>query len=187
MRDREVTRYRSEIVPQARGVVVELGIGSGLNLPFYSGEVTQLHAVDPSPELVRMAVKRRHEARFPVEFLVQSAEALPFAGASVDTVLTTFTLCSIPDALRALREAKRVLKPGGRLLFAEHGLAPEARVRRWQQRLNPLWKRIAGGCNLDREIDALVRDAGFSLPELRNEYARGPKPLAYIYVGAATA
>ena len=186
MRNRDVTRYRERVVPLARGRVVELGFGSGLNLPFYSSEVSEVHAVDPSAELARIAAHRVRAARTPVHVHVQSGETLPFESGFADTVVTTFTLCSIPDALSALRDARRVLKAGGRLLFAEHGLSPESSVQRWQQRVNPLWNRLAGGCNLNRKIDALVEAAGFEVVEFRNEYAHGPKPLTYIYTGSAT-
>ena len=185
MRNKEVTRYRSQVVPQARGTVVEIGVGSGLNLPFYGSGVEQLYAVDPSEELLRMARTKARRANVPVEFLADSGEMLPLEDGCADTVVTTFTLCTIPDPLQALREMKRVLKPGGVLLFAEHGLAPEASVQRWQHRLNPVWKKVTGGCNLDRKMDALINAAGLSIVELQNEYAKGPKPMAYIYVGQA--
>ncbi len=185
MRNREVTRYRSQVVPQARGTVVEIGIGSGLNLPFYGDNVERLYGIDPSEELLRMARKKADSTRFPVEFSTHSAEALPLGNHCADTVITTFTLCTIPDPVKALQEMKRVLKPGGSLLFAEHGLAPDASVKRWQRRLNPIWNRIAGGCNLDRKIDELIDAAGFRVVELTNEYAKGPRPMSYIYAGRA--
>jgi ubiquinone/menaquinone biosynthesis C-methylase UbiE len=116
---------------------------------------------------------------------VRSAEALPFADASLDSIVVTFALCTIPDPLQALREARRVLKPSGELLFAEHGLAPDEGVRRWQRRLNPLWRRMAGGCNLDRKMDELIGAAGFRFTELETQYAKGPRPMSYIYAGRA--
>lgn len=185
MRNKEVTRYRSRLVPEARGVVLEVGIGSGLNLPFYGPQVERLCAVDPSEDLLRMAGKRAQSVLFPVEFFARSGEAIPIDDDSVDTVLTTFTLCTIADPLAALREMRRVLRPTGRLLFAEHGLAPDASVRRWQYRCNPVWTRIAGGCNLDRKMDELIGSAGFRIAELTVEYAKGPRPLSYIYAGSA--
>ncbi len=130
-----------------------------------------------------MAGRKRVRQRFPVEFLQGSAEEIPLDSSSMDTVVTTWSLCTVPDAVRALREAKRVLKPGGVLLFVEHGLAPDPRVQQWQRRLNPLWRRCAGGCNLDRRIDWLIREAGFEMLDLENEYAKGPRPLSYIYCG----
>jgi ubiquinone/menaquinone biosynthesis C-methylase UbiE len=185
MRNKEVTRYRSRLVPGASGVVLEVGIGSGLNLPFYGPQVERLYAIDPSESLLRMARKRAQSVSFPVEFFARSGEAIPMEDNSVDTVVTTFTLCTIADPLAALREVRRVLSPNGRLLFAEHGLAPDASVRRWQHRCNPVWNRIAGGCNLDRKMDELIGTAGFRIAELTVEYAQGPRPLSYIYAGSA--
>jgi len=185
MRNKEVTRYRSRVVPHARGIVLEVGIGSGLNMRFYGPQVEQLFAVDPSEELLRMARRRAHAMPLPVEFFARSGEVIPLGNQSVDTVLTTFTLCTIPDPLAALREARRVLKSGGQLLFAEHGLAPDTSVRRWQHRCNPLWSKIAGGCNLNRKMDQLIRAAGFEITELETEYAKGPRPMSYVYSGRA--
>lgn len=187
MRHREFTRFRERIVPQARGTVLEVGVGSGLNLPFYGSSVERLYALDPSEELLRMTGRKIEAAPFPVELVPQSAEALPLADQSIDTVVTTFTVCSIGEPLQALREMRRVLKPGGILLFAEHGLAPDLSVQRWQHRLNPLWTTISGGCNLDRNMNELIRAAGFSLTELTAAYARGPRVLAYVYSGSAAA
>lgn len=185
MRNKEITRFRARLVPQARGAALEVGLGSGLNLPFYGARVERLVAVDPSEELLRMAKGRARRAGIPVEFILQSGEALPLADASVDTAVFTFALCTIPDPSKALREARRVLKPTGELLFAEHGLAPDASVRRWQRRLNPLWRRVAGGCNLDRKIDELIAAAGFRFDQLEAEYAKGPRPWTYVYIGRA--
>ena len=187
MRNREVARYRLQVVPQARGTVVEIGIGSGLNLPFYGDDIERLYGIDPSEELLRMAGNKARSAPFPVELLAHAAEALPLEDRSADTVITTFTLCTITDPVKALQEMRRVLRPSGALLFAEHGLAPDASVERWQHRLNPVWNRISGGCNLDRKIDALIDAAGFSGIELKKEYAKGPRPMSYIYAGRASA
>ncbi len=185
MRNKEATRYRAQLLPQARGVTLEVGVGSGLNLPFYGPQVDRLYAVDPSEELLRMAEKKVHGVAFSVQFLARSAEEIPIDDRSIDTVVTTWTLCTIPDPLKALAEMRRVLKPGGVLLFAEHGLAPEASVQRWQRRLNPLWNKLAGGCNLDRKMDELIRAAGFRILELTTEYAKAPRPMSYIYIGRA--
>ena len=185
MGNREMTRYRSRLVPRARGVVLEVGVGSGLNLPFYGAQVQRLYAVDPSEQLLRRARERARSVKFPVEFFARSGDAVPLQDHSMDTVLITFSLCTIPDPLAALREMQRVLKPGGLLLFAEHGLASDVSVRRWQNRINPFWKRIAGGCNLNRKMDELISSANFRIEELTVEYARGPRPLSYIYIGSA--
>jgi len=187
MRNKEATRYRGKTIPAARGRVLELGAGSGLNLPFYGQEVALVYALDPSEALLRMARRKRPPGGVPVQFLEASAEEIPLESGSVDTVVSTWTLCSVPDAAQALREAKRVLKPGGVLLFTEHGCSPDPAVARWQRRLNPLWRRIAGGCNLDRRIDRLIGDAGFEGVEVETEYLRGPRPFTYTYSGRARA
>jgi len=185
MRNKEATRYRSQIVPQARGSVLEIGVGSGLNLPFYGADVEQLYALDPSEELLTMARKKARDMALPVKFITHSGEAIPLDTGSVDTVVTTWTLCTIPDPVQALKEMRRVLKPDGVMLFAEHGLAPEANVQGWQRRLNPLWRRIAGGCNLDRKIDQLMQTAGFQITAIEMNYAKGPRPMSYVYAGQA--
>ena len=141
MRNKEAARHRRRVVPAARGRVLEIGIGSGLNLPFYAAEVTAVHGLDPSGELLSMARKAAGGVPFSLEFVEGSAEAIPFDAASFDSVLTTWTLCSIPDASAALGEMRRVLKPGGALIFMEHGRSPERRVEAWQRRLTPLWTR----------------------------------------------
>jgi len=185
MRNKEARRYRERMIPLATGRVLEVGVGSGLNLPFYGAGVRHLYALEPSPELRKMAGRRTKGTRFAVEFLDRSAEEIPLERGSVDTVVTTWTLCTIPDAIGALQEMKRVLKPGGLLLFVEHGLAPDASVQAWQHRLNPLWTRIGGGCNLDRDIDDLIVQSGFRLAELQTEYVKGLKPLSFTYSGRA--
>lgn len=185
MRNKEATRYRSRIVPQARGSVLEIGVGSGLNLPFYGAGVEQLYALDPSEELLTMARKKARGMVLPIKFITHSGEAIPLDTGSVDTVVTTWTLCTIPDPVQALKEMRRVPKPDGIMLFAEHGLAPEANVRGWQRRLNPLWRRIAGGCNLDRKIDQLMQTAGFQITAIKTDYAKGPRPMSYVYAGQA--
>lgn len=181
-------RYqRQKVVPQAEGRVLEVGIGSGLNLPFYDpSKVEKLWGLEPAEEIRRMAEKKAAGAGFPVEFIGLPGEAIPLDAGSVDTVVTTYTLCTIPDAVAALREMHRVLRPGGRLLFSEHGRAPDAAVRRWQARLNPLWTRIAGGCRLDRDIPELLRAGGFAVDRLETMYVPGPRPLTFTYWGAAS-
>ena len=185
MRNKEATRYRSQLVPGARGMVLEVGVGSGLNLPFYGREVSRLFVLDPSEALLRMASKKAERASFPVECLARSGEEIPIADRSFDTVVTTWTLCTIPDPLSALREMRRVLKPDGVLIFAEHGLSPDARVRAWQERLNPVWRKVTGGCNLNRKPDALIQAAGFTIAQLEAAYAKGPRPMSYMYAGRA--
>ena len=186
MRNKEIARLRAAWIPHARGEVLEAGIGSGLNLPFYSPQVQHVYGVDPSLELQRIARKRLPAARFQIEFLPQSAEkALPLADASIDTIVITWTLCSIPNALQALLQIKRLLKPDGRLLFLEHGRAPDRRVVAWQDRLTPFWKSIAGGCHLNRKVDELITAAGFQIAELKTFYLPGPRPMTYTYQGLA--
>lgn len=185
MRNAEATRYRAEIVPAARRDVLEIGVGSGLNLPFYSSSVKRLYALDPSKELLEMTRKKVGAAKFPVEFLACSSEAIPLEDNSIDTVVMTWTLCSVRDPAKALREMKRVLKPGGALLFAEHGFSCEARIQGWQRHLTPAWRTIAGGCHLDRQIDKLILASGFDITELQTGYANRLRPLSYMYSGQA--
>jgi ubiquinone/menaquinone biosynthesis C-methylase UbiE len=175
------------LVPNAKGIVLEAGIGSGLNMPFYSNDVTKLYGVDPSPELLRMARERAASMLFPVTLLEREAEHIPLAGESVDTVVVTWSLCSIANPEAALRELRRVLRPGGTFIFVEHGLAPEAGVRKWQNRLTPVWKRFAGGCHLNRPVADLIRNAGFTITDLRTEYLPGPRPMTFMYEGIAHA
>ena len=185
MRSKADTAERAKLVPCASGVVLEVGIGSGLNLPFYGPRVERLYGLDPSIELWKLAQRRLARAPFPVEVLRASAERIPIEDMAVDTVVMTWTLCSIPVARQALQEMKRVLKPGGRLLFVEHGLASDRAVAAWQDRLNPLWRKVAGGCNLNRRIEDLIVGAGFRLTEIERGYGGGPKPMAYLYRGVA--
>lgn len=185
MQNEEAARYRALVVPHATGRVLEVGAGSGLNLPFYGSAVEHLTALDPSPEMLRKARKRALGARFPVEFVEGGAEQIPLADHAVDAVVMTWTLCSIPHPERALAEIRRVLKPGGSLWFAEHGLAPQRRVAALQGCVSPLWARFAGGCHLDRKIDGLLLAAGFRLEDFVAEYAKGPRILSYQYSGRA--
>jgi len=185
MRRKDLTKYRRMAVAEARGRVLEIGVGSGLNFPLYGNEVKLVYGIDPSPRLLSIARRRAAASGIPVELLLGSATAIPLADDAVDTVVMTWTLCSIPDPLAALREMRRVLKPDGNLRFVEHGLSPEPNVERWQHRLTPPWRRIAGGCHLDRKMDDLIRQAGFDLTNLHEEYAPGPRAMSYMYQGCA--
>lgn len=187
MRQEPIRRQREKVVPRAHGEVLEVGVGSGLNLPHYDrARVTKLYALDPSLELQRLARQRAEAAGLPIEFIPVSGEKIPLPDASADSIVITYTMCSIPDVGAALAEMHRVLRPGGRLLFSEHGRAPDAGVERWQDRLNPLWRRLSGGCNLNRAVPDLLRTAGFDLPELESLYLPGPRPMTFTYWGAAT-
>lgn len=185
MRQRNLAAYRGRVVAAAEGNVLEVGIGSGLNLPFYSANVGRVIGLDPSPNLLVMARRARASFSLQVEFIEGSAESIPLQSASVDTVVTTWTLCSIPNPSQALREMRRVLKPGGHLLFVEHGRAPDANVRWWQDRLTPAWKRVGGGCHLNRAIGSLIAGAGFQFGRFETGYMRGPKPMTFMYEGSA--
>ena len=185
MRRKDLTKYRRAAVAAARGRVLEIGVGSGLNFPLYGKQVEFVYGIDPSPRLPSIARRRAAASGIPVELLLGSAIAIPLADNAVDTVVMTWTLCSIPDPLAALREMRRVLKPDGNLCFVEHGLSPEPGVERWQHRLTPPWRRIAGGCHLDRKMDDLIRQAGFDLTNLHEEYAPGPRAMSYMYQGCA--
>ena len=179
-------RQREKLVPLASGRVLEVGMGSGLNLPFYDARrVTKVWGLEPSPEMSKMASAAVEAVAFDVEFVSAGGEQIPLDSESFDTVLMTFTLCTIPDAERAMREIARVLKRGGQLLFCEHGAAPDAGVRRWQNRINPLWRRLAGGCHLNRDIPGLIRRGGFEITRMDTMYIPGWRPASFNYRGAA--
>jgi ubiquinone/menaquinone biosynthesis C-methylase UbiE len=181
-----IGRQRARVVPLAQGRVLEVGIGTGLNMPYYDKRrVSQIVGLDPALELQPMARERIAQAGLDVELVGLSAERIAQPDASFDTVLVTYTLCTIPDPLAALKEMHRVLKPDGRLLYCEHGRAPDATVRRWQDRLQPLWGKVAGGCHLGRDIPALLQAAGFLLPDLQTRYLPGPRPFTFHYWGEA--
>jgi len=178
---------RQRLIPQVSGTVLEVGIGSGMNLPFYdSSRVSSLHAVDPLEKLWERRRTSLEDLNFKVYYSTAGAEALPFDDAFFDTVVSTNTLCSIREIETALAEISRVLKPGGSLVFKEHGLAPDEKVARFQKRLNPLWKRISGGCHLDRDISGLLEAAGFRLDDMEEGYKDGWRALSYNYWGLAT-
>jgi len=154
-------------------------------VPFYKAPLEQLIGLEPSMRLMKMAQNQAHETGQPVTFVSGTAEAIPLEDHSIDTIVTTWTLCSIPDVVGALKEMRRVLRPKGQLLFVEHGLAPETNIQRWQDRLTPLWRRIGGGCHLNRPIRVLIESAGFGITQLDTGYIRGPKPLTFFYEGRA--
>ena len=183
-----VRRQRRKVVPLAQGRVLEIGIGTGLNLEHYDkARVEKIVGLDPGLEMHRLARKRVERAGIPVELVGLSAETIPFPEAAFDTVVVTYSLCTIPDPVAALKEMRRVLKPGGRLIFCEHGKAPDLSVQRWQDRLTPLWSKWAGGCHLNRDIPALLAQAGFRSDDLETMYLPGPRPLTFNYWGTARA
>jgi ubiquinone/menaquinone biosynthesis C-methylase UbiE len=185
MRNKLLRPYRRRVIGAAEGRVLEIGIGSGLNLPSYGANATSLIGLDPSPRLLAKTREAAERIGPRVTLIEGSAEAIQLDAASVDTVVTTWTLCSIPNAPVALSEMRRVLTPAGRLLFVEHGRSPDVRVRWWQDRLTPIWKRIGGGCHLNRPMADLIQGAGFRLDRLDTGYMRGPKPMTFMYEGSA--
>jgi ubiquinone/menaquinone biosynthesis C-methylase UbiE len=179
-------KQREKIVHLAEGDVLEIGFGSGLNLPFYDkGKVRKVYGLEPSAGMRRKAQPNVDASGIDVEFIDLPGEEIPLESKSVDSVLVTFTLCSIDDAVTALEGMRRVLKPGGKLLFCEHGAAPDAGVRRWQDRLNPGWKRFSGGCNMNRDIPALIERSGFRITTDERMYIPGLRILSYNYWGIA--
>lgn len=183
---RAIERQRSKVVPLASGQVLEIGMGSGLNLQYYDpSKVTKVWGLEPSLGMQRKAAKNLAQSPVPVEWLVAGCEAIPLADDTVDTVMLTYALCTIVDWQAALKEIRRVLKPTGTLVFCEHGEAPDASVLKWQARINPLWKKLAGGCNLNRPIPAMLTDAGFRITDLQQHYVPGPKIATYQYYGSA--
>ena len=179
-------KQRQKVVPRAHGHVLEIGIGSGLNIPFYdASRVQHLWGLDPSPEMWAIAQKNAAEHHLEAEFIQSGAESIPLDAGSADTVVMTYTMCTLPEVEASLAEIRRVLKPGGTLLFCEHGRAPDASVRRWQDRLNPLWGRLGGGCNLNRPISELLEQAGFRSTDLQTMYIPGWKPACFNYWGSA--
>ena len=180
-----LTKIRSSLLPIAEGKVLEIGIGSGLNLPFYNSDA-QITGVDPSTELQAYAQDIAIEQGLKVEFLAQSGESIPVDNNSFDSVVMTWSLCSIPEPNNVLSEIRRVLKPRGKVIFAEHGIAPDQEVVIWQNRINPVWNIIGGGCNLNREIVKLYIDGGFAFSDIEKGYIPGPRWAAYNYRGVAT-
>ena len=174
-----VIKQRQKVVPKAMGTVLEFGIGAGHNLPHYdSSRIDRVIGVDPCATSWELASERAANLDFDVEFIQGSALDVPIEDASVDSVLITFTLCTVPDPMAALREAKRTLKPGGKVYFCEHGLAPDERVAKWQNRVNPIWKKVFGGCHINRDTTGLLTEAGFKLDELEQMYLPGTPTIA---------
>jgi ubiquinone/menaquinone biosynthesis C-methylase UbiE len=185
MRNKRLRPYRERTAGAAEGRVLDIGIGSGLNLPFYARQAREIFGLDPSPPLLARAQSMAARTQTPVHLLEGSAERIPLADHSIDTVVMTWTGCSIPEICAALEEMRRVLRAGGRLLFVEHGRAPDPGVARWQDRLDPFWQRFSGGCHLNRKIDDLLSDAGFQVGRLATGYIPGPKIMTFFYEGAA--
>ena len=182
-----VARQRQKVAPLVEGKVLEIGIGSGLNLPFYDkSKIDELWGLDPSEELSDMARKVADSENIEVNFISSGAEEIPLPDKYFDSVLITYTMCTIPEVARANREIKRVLKTGGKLIFCEHGEAPDENIRKWQKRINPFWGKLAGGCNIDRKIPKLIQNSGFEIVELEEMYLpKTPKIVGYNYWGYA--
>ena len=182
-----INYQREKIVPLAEGTVLDVGIGSGLNIPYYNkSKIKYLYGLDPSIELLNLAKPLAKKNELEIEFLECGAEAIPLPNDSVDTVVITYTLCTIPDTQLSNEEIMRVLKPNGKLLFCEHGLAPDINVVKWQKRINPIWNKIAGGCNLNRDIPKLIRSSGFKISNMEEMYLPStPKFAGYNYWGVA--
>lgn len=181
-----IRKQRQKIVPAATGDVLEIGFGSGLNLPYYDTQkIRKVWGLEPSEGMRRLAAKRIAESTIDVELIDLPGEDIPLEKNSVDTVLVTYTLCTIPSVRVALEGMSRVLKPHGRLLFCEHGLAPDGNVRRWQERVNPVWSKIGGGCNLNRDIPHIIGSAGFTIVEDSRMYIPGLRIFTYNYWGTA--
>ena len=184
---KQTRKQREKVVPLAQGDVLEIGIGSGLNLPYYNlSQVRKIWGLEPSEGMRKLARKKLADCKHDLEFIDLPGEEIPLEKDSVDTVVVTYTLCTIPDTTKALEGIRRVLKPGGRLLFTEHGLAPDENIRRWQRRLNPAWRGLAGGCNMNRDIPKLISGAGFNLDNDERMYIPGPRVLSYTYWGSAS-
>ena len=183
---KDIAELRQQCVDGLHGVVVEPGFGSGLNVPWYPAEVERVYAIDPAELGQDLAAKRIDQSDVDVDFIGLDGQQIPLDDNSCDNALLTFTLCTIPDALQALAELRRVTKPGGRLHFLEHGLAPDENIVTWQNRIEPLQKRLFDGCHLTRDIPGLIAEAGFTVDEVEAMYVKGPKPHSYFYLGIAT-
>jgi len=181
-----IEKQRAKVVPFAKGDVLEIGIGSGLNLPHYNAaQVTSVTGVDPDDHIWVRSEARRAAAPFPVHRIGLSGEDIPKESNSADTVVVTYTLCTIPDPVKAIKEMRRILKPGGEILFTEHGLAPTDKIAKWQRRIDPIWSKLAGGCHSGRNIPDLFKQAGLETIDLHQSYIPGPRVLSYNYWGRA--
>ena len=182
-----VNYQRKKIVPHASGTILEIGIGSGLNIPFYDkSKVEKIYGLDPSPELCEMAKQAADKNEINIDFLLNGAEEIKLKSNSIDTVLLTYTLCTIPNPFDALREIKRVMKSDARILFCEHGIAPDKKVLKWQNRINPIWGKLFGGCNINRDIPNIFLESGFKISNLEQMYLPStPKIVGYNYWGNA--
>jgi len=182
-----ITYQRKKIIPEAKGVILEIGIGSGLNIPFYDkNKVSSIIAIDPSEDLHSMAIRKAKDNNIDIQFNTGVAEDLDIGDSSIDTVVITYTLCTINDPQIALAEIKRVLKDDGRILFSEHGIAPDKKIADWQNKINPLWSKLFGGCNLNRDIPSLLKDAGFDISFEQMYLPRTPKFIGFNSWGNAT-
>jgi len=179
-------KKRAQIIPRVHGRVLEIGIGSGLNFDFYDfDKVTEVIGVDPALSSLIIAKSRASNFHSKISFIEATAESIDLESSTFDSVVIGFSLCTIPDPMQALAEARRLLKPDGSLFFMEHGLAPEPNIQKWQHRVTPIWKKIAGGCNLNRNIEELIFSGGFKFKDLKKQYIKGPKIASFLYYGEA--
>jgi len=183
-----INYQREKIVPNASGTVLEIGIGSGLNIPFYNiSNIDKIYGLDPSVQLCRKAIKKAKEMNININFLFDGAEEIKLKSNSIDTVVITYTLCSIPEPKDALKEIKRVMKSDANILFCEHGIAPDNKVSKWQNRINPIWGKLFGGCNINRDIPSIISSSGFKVHNLEQMYLPNtPKIVGYNYWGSAS-
>ena len=183
-----ISYQRKKIVPEASGTILEIGIGSGLNIPYYQkSKINKVIGLEPSEQLCKMAKKTADDNNFSIDFLVNGAEEIELPSNSIDTILLTYTLCSIPEPYIALKEIMRVMKSDGRILFCEHGIAPDEVVQKWQNRINPLWGKLFGGCNINRDIPNILKKGGFTINSLEKMYLPStPKIVGYNYWGEAS-
>ena len=183
-----INYQREKIVPNASGTVLEIGIGSGLNIPFYNiSKIDKIYGLDPSIQLCKKAIKKAEEINMNIDFLFEGAEEIKLKSNSVDTVVITYTLCSIPNPMDALKEIKRVMRSDGNILFCEHGIAPDIKVSKWQNRINPIWGKLFGGCNINRDIPSIIANSGFKVQNLEQMYLPStPKIVGYNYWGSAS-